>query len=84
MVAGPWHCFGSISGRNADYDYGDDGVLRITWSDGKAMAGRYMVTGQSIAYQGTDGTFTFQIESISPSRMVQVVGDGERLACTRS
>ncbi|HEX4333222.1 MAG TPA: trypsin-like peptidase domain-containing protein [Usitatibacter sp.] len=83
MVAGPWHCFGSISGRNADYDYGDDGVLRITWSDGKAMAGRYMVTGQSIAYQGTDGTFTFQIESISASRMVQVVGGGERLACER-
>jgi len=83
MVAGPWHCFGSISGRNADYDYGEDGVLRITQSDGKVAAGRYLVSGRRIAYQGANGSFTFEIESISPSRMVQAVGGGERLACER-
>jgi hypothetical protein len=84
MVTGQWHCFGSLSGNNAEYDYGEDGVLRISQSDGKVFAGRYMVAGKRIVYQGSKGSFTFEIESISPSRMVQVVGDGERLACTRS
>lgn len=83
MVAGPWHCFGSISGRNADYDYSADGVLRITQSDGKVAAGRYLVSGRRIVYQGADGGFTLEIESISADRMVQVVGGGERLACER-
>ena len=83
MVVGPWHCFGSISGRNADYDFGEDGVLRITQSDGKVASGRYMVAGRRIAYQGSDGAFALEIESISASRMVQLVGGGERLACDR-
>jgi serine protease Do len=83
MVPGSWHCFGSLTGRNADYDYGEDGVLRITQSDGKVASGRYLVSGRRIAYQGTQGAFAFEIESISPSRMVQLVGGGERLACDR-
>ncbi|MGZ5661121.1 MAG: trypsin-like peptidase domain-containing protein [Usitatibacter sp.] len=84
MVVGQWWCFGSISGRNAGYDYGADGILRITAADGSVAAGRYRVTGRRILYQGPNGaSFGFDIDSITSDRMVQVVGGGERLACER-
>jgi S1-C subfamily serine protease len=83
MVVGVWWCFGSLSGRNAEYNYGADGILRITSADGSATGGRYSVSGRRILYQGTNGTFGFDIDSISADRMVQVVGEGRRLACER-
>ncbi len=83
MVVGVWWCFGSLSGRNAEYNYGADGILRIAAADGKVAAGPYRVAGRRIVYQGGNGTFEFDIDSISADRMVQVVGEGRRLACER-
>jgi serine protease Do len=82
MVVGKWWCFGSLSGRNGEYSYGADGILQITLSDGVAASGRYSVAGRKILYQGQDG-FAADIDSISAQRMVQVVGDGKRIACER-
>jgi serine protease Do len=82
MVVGKWFCFASLSGRNGEYNYGADGILQITLSDGVAASGRYSVAGRKILYQGADG-FAADIDSISEQRMVQVVGDGKRLACER-
>lgn len=83
MVVGKWWCFGSLSGRNAEYEYGADGILRITPAGGAVSAGRYTVSGRTIQYQATDGPLVLDIDSISAERMVQVVGEGRRLACER-
>jgi hypothetical protein len=83
MVVGRWFCFGSLTGRNGEYNYGADGILRIASSDGTSAAGRYSVSGRHVVYEGADGRFAFDIESISAERMVQVVGGGQRLACDR-
>ena len=82
MVVGKWWCFASLSGRNGEYIFGADGVVQITLSDGVAAAGRYSVAGRKILYEGADG-FAADIDSISAQRMVQVVGDGKRIACER-
>ena len=83
MVVGKWWCFGSLSGRNAEYDYGAHGILRITPTGGAVSEGRYSVSGRTIEYQSTDGPLVLDIDSISAERMVQVVGEGRRLACER-
>jgi serine protease Do len=83
MVVGRWWCFGSLTGRNGEYNYGPDGILRIASSDGTSATGRYSVSGRRILYQGSDGAFAFDIDSISTEHMVQVVGGGQRLACER-
>ena len=84
MVVGKWWCFGSLSGRNGEYDYAADGTIRITKSNGSVAAGRYTVSGRRIAYHDSDGpSFAFDIDSISPDRLVQIVGGGHRLACER-
>jgi serine protease Do len=82
MVLGKWWCFASLSGRNGEYEFGADGIVQITLSDGVAASGRYSVVGRKILYLGPDG-FAADIDSISTRRMVQVVGDGKRLACER-
>jgi serine protease Do len=82
MVVGKWWCFASLSGRNGEYNFGADGTVKITLSDGVAASGGYSVAGRKILYQGPEG-FATEIESISAQRMVQVVGDGKRIACER-
>ncbi|HEX7465441.1 MAG TPA: S1C family serine protease, partial [Usitatibacter sp.] len=83
MVVGRWWCFGSLSGRNGEYNYGPDGILRIASSDGTKGEGPYTVSGRRILYQGANEVFAFDIDSISAERMVQVVGEGRRLVCER-
>jgi serine protease Do len=85
MVVGNWYCFGSLSGRNGEYNYGSDGILRFSLSDGgQKYAVRYLVANRTISYSGADGKgILLEIESIEANRMVQVVGDGQRLACDR-
>lgn len=84
LVVGAWHCFGSISGRNGTYAYGNDGILRISSNDGRNLAARYRVAGRSIHYSLQGQAFTLEIESISERKMVQVVEAGHRLACDRN
>jgi S1-C subfamily serine protease len=84
LVVGSWHCFGSLSGRNGTYSYGKDGVVRVRSNDGRDFAAAYRVTGSSIRYAFPGESVVFQIESISPSRMVQFIEAGQRLACERS
>jgi hypothetical protein len=83
MVVGKWWCFGTLSGRNGEYDYRADGELRFV-HEGRKFAGPYRVAGRRIVYQITeDRAVSLDIESISRERMVQVVGEGQRLACER-
>ena len=84
LVVGSWHCFGSISGRNGTYTYGKDGILRIASNDGRNIAGRYRAVGRVIHYSVQGQGFSFEIESISERKMVQLVQAGHRLACDRN
>jgi hypothetical protein len=83
MVVGKWWCFGSISGRNGEYTYGSDGVLRIVANDGRNLATRYRLSGRRIDYMLEGNPFHLEIESLTRDRMVQLVGDGHRLACEK-
>jgi hypothetical protein len=82
-VLGRWWCFGTVTGRNGEYTYDADGQFRIVPSDGRNVSGKYRVAGRRILYEGGEGAFSFDIESISPDRMVQGLGEGRRLACER-
>lgn len=83
MVVGTWFCFGSLSGRNGEYTYTAKGEVRIVSNDGRNFGGPYKVSGRRIVYLGSDGGFAFDIETLTRDRMVQIVGDGQRLACER-
>ena len=84
LIVGRWWCFGSISGRNGEYDYRDDGSVLVASSDGLRLHGRYSVSGQSVRYAISGASFSFAIESLSPEKMVLNIGDrGQRLACDR-
>ncbi len=84
LMLGKWHCFGSLSGRNGEYTYRSDGMLRVVSNDGRNFAVPYRLAGRSLQYAIQGEAFTFEIESISRTSMVQVVGDGQRLACDRT
>jgi hypothetical protein len=84
MVIGRWYCFGSISGRNGEYVYGSDGIINVNYTDGRRnIATRYKVSGRRVLYQIGSSVLSMEIESISRTRMVQLVGGGQRLACER-
>jgi serine protease Do len=84
MVVGNWYCFGSLSGRNGEYTYGSDGVLRLSLKDGgPKYAVNYQVYGRNIAYTVGGKGFSLAIETITQARMVQLLGDGERMSCDR-
>jgi serine protease Do len=83
MVVGKWWCFGTLSGKNGEYTYASNGVLRIVSNDGRNHEGAYRISGRRIHYHARDGAFSLDIETISQDRMVQLVGAGERLACER-
>ena len=83
MVVGAWHCFGSLSGRNGEYTFGDDGTLAVVSNDGRNFKTPYRVIGRTVQFALGGQVFSYEIESISQSRMVQVVGGGQRLVCER-
>ena len=84
MVVGNWYCFGSLSGNNGEYNYGADGVLRLSLKDGgQKYAVRYQVFNRNIAYNVSGQAFSLAIETITQDRMVQLLGEGERMACDR-
>jgi S1-C subfamily serine protease len=84
MVVGRWYCFGSVSGRNGEYVYGSDGIINVNYTDGRRnIVTRYQVSGRRVLYQIGSSVLSMEIESISRTRMVQLVGGGQRLACER-
>jgi serine protease Do len=84
MVVGTWYCFGSLSGNNGEYSYGADGVLRLSLKDGgQKYAVRYQVFNRNIAYNVSGQAFSLVIETITQDRMVQLLGEGNRMACDR-
>ena len=84
MVVGDWYCFGSLSGRNGEYNYGSDGILRLSLKDGgPKYAVPYQVYGRSVAYNIAGRGFSLVLETITPDRMVQFLGEGERMSCDR-
>ncbi len=84
LVIGRWWCFGSISGRNGEYDYREDGTVTVAASDGVNFAGRYSVAGRSVRHSVGGKSFAFAIEALSPDKMVLNIGvQGQRLVCDR-
>ena len=84
LVLGKWHCFGALTGRNGDYTYGKDGMLRVVSTDGRNLSIPYRIAGKSLQYAIEGESFAFEIESISKTHMVQFVSSGQRLACDRT
>lgn len=85
LVVGKWWCFGSLSGRNGEYRFLDDGRVRLDTSDGTSLAGFYRVSGKRVLFNfGDNRTFAFQIEELNARRMVLHIGvEGQRLVCER-
>ncbi len=84
LVIGRWWCFGSISGRNGEYDYREDGTVTVAASDGVRFAGHYSVAGRSVRYNVGGKSFAFAIEALSREKMVLNIGaQGQRLVCDR-
>jgi hypothetical protein len=82
LVLGKWFCFGSLSGRNGEYTYGSDGVVRFALSEGNSAVGRYALDGRTIKYNIQGETFSFQVEVLTGSKMVLNIGvEGQRLVC---
>jgi hypothetical protein len=84
LLIGRWWCFGSISGRNGDYDYREDGTVTVAATDGMRFAGHYSVAGRSVRYNVGGKSFAFAIEALSREKMVLNIGtQGQRLVCDR-
>ena len=84
LIVGRWWCFGSVSGRNGEYEYGTDGGVLIASSDGLRARGRYAVAGRSVQYSVAGSSFAFAIESLTAEKMVLNIGlQGQRLVCDR-
>jgi S1-C subfamily serine protease len=83
LILGTWGCYGSISGRNGEHTYEPDGTVTIVPSEGRPLAGRYVVAGRSVRYAVGDEQFVFAIEEITRSRLLLHVGGGQRLVCER-
>jgi S1-C subfamily serine protease len=84
LIVGSWQCFGSVSGRSGTYTYGADGVVTLMTNDGLRGAGRYAVSGRSVRYSMTNGSFAYAIEHLDGARLVLNIGvAGQRLACER-
>ena len=82
-VAGTWWCFGSLSGRNGEYEYRPDGTFRMARADGSGVDGYWRLSGRRIDYPAAGEAFSLPIEVLTERRMVQLVGEGQRLACER-
>ncbi len=84
LVIGRWWCFGSISGRNGEYNYREDGIVTVAASDGVSFAGHYSVAGRNVRYSVGGKAFAFTIEALSRDKMVLNIGvQGQRLVCDR-
>jgi hypothetical protein len=84
LILGRWLCFGSISGRNGEYDYREDGTVAVAASDGVRFAGHYAVAGRSVRYNVGGRAFAFAIEGLTRDKMVLNIGaQGQRLVCDR-
>jgi hypothetical protein len=84
LILGRWWCFGSISGRNGEYDYREDGTVAVAASDGVRFAGHYAVAGRSVRYNVGGRAFAFAIEGLTRDKMVLNIGaQGQRLVCDR-
>jgi S1-C subfamily serine protease len=84
LIVGTWQCFGSVSGRSGTYTYGSDGMVTLVTNDGLRGRGRYDVSGRSVRYSMSNGSFTYAIEHLDGARMVLNIGSaGQRLACER-
>jgi hypothetical protein len=84
LILGRWWCFGSISGRNGEYDYREDGTVAVAASDGVRFAGHYAVAGRSVRYNVGGKSFAFAIEGLAREKMVLNIGaPGQRLVCER-
>ncbi len=84
LILGRWWCFGSISGRNGEYHYREDGTVTVAASDGVSFAGHYVVAGRSVRYSVGGRSFAFTIEALRPDKMVLNIGaQGQRLVCDR-
>jgi hypothetical protein len=84
LVIGRWWCFGSISGRNGEYHYRDDGTVTVAVTEGANLLGRYSVAGRSVRYNVGGKSFAFAIEGLSAEKMVLNIGvRGQRLVCDR-
>jgi S1-C subfamily serine protease len=84
LIAGRWVCFGSVPGRNGDYTFRDDGRVLITTSEGRPSDSRYSVAKRALQFNSGAQTATFNIESLTPTKMVwQVGGADNRVVCDR-
>jgi serine protease Do len=80
-ILGTWHCFGGTAVRNFDPVFESDGSISGN-ADGQSLDGRWALRGKQLTMGSTDSV-SFEIEELTPTRMVLNRGAGRRMTCGR-
>src|SRR5882672_3337771 len=80
-IIGKWLCYGTLTGRNGEYTFAEDGTMSAVIG-GKAAMGQYALRGKALYLTGPG--VTLAIEELSSQKMILNAGEGRRLVCQRS
>jgi serine protease Do len=82
LTSGKWHCANSVTGRNAEMTFGNDGYVNIS-RGGNVFRGFYSVNGNTLTFRDSEGSSSTTLESKSDDRLVFASGKGTRMVCER-
>ncbi len=83
-LAGEWACADAISGRTAKYNFQQDAILKIAFSDGQIAESRYELAGKTLTLTDTAKVSTLTVEEMTTRKMILNTGaEGRRLVCKR-
>jgi len=80
-IIGKWLCYGTLTGRNGEYTFAEDGTMSVV-TGGKAAIGQYALRGKALYLTGPG--VTLAVEELSSQKMILNAGEGRRLVCQRS
>ena len=83
-VIGEWSCTDAISGRTSQYNFQQDGVLRIASGEGQIADLQYALSGKTLTLTDSRQVRTLAIEELVARKMILNTGaEGRRLVCKR-
>jgi hypothetical protein len=80
-IIGKWLCYGTLTGRNGEYTFAEDGTMSVVIG-GKAAIGQYALRGKALYLTGPG--VTLAIEELSSQKMILSAGEGRRVVCQRA
>jgi serine protease Do len=82
LTTGKWHCANSVSGRNAEMTFDNNGYVNIS-RGGSVVRAQYSVSGNTLTIRDSAGSSTTTLESKTEDRLVFSGGTGTRMVCER-